>query len=254
MALITLDYRSQQLKRNVGVWLAVPDCRPDFTKPLSACRTVYLLHGLGDDCSAWVRYANAERYALERGLVLVMPSAGRSMYCNGVLGQNYFSYITEELPGYLHQIFGLSQRREQNFIMGLSMGGYGAARAALTYPDRYAAWGSLSGALDLTPILGRLDDTVRQEFPFLASHAQELDSTPLNPPNLLDSARHQGLPGYIACGLEDDLLLCTQRFQAASEALGLPNRFVYTPDRIHNWTYWEEQLPSFLDFVTEAAP
>ena len=249
MALVSVHYRSDQLKKTVEILLAVPDCSAEFTKPLSEYPVVYLLHGLSEDASSWIRKSNVERYALERGLVLVMPSVDRSMYCDGVLGQNYFTYLTRELPEYLGKVFGLSGRREQNYIMGFSMGGFGAARAALTYPERYSAWGSLSGMVDLTPMLLRLDDSAREEFPFLAAEAGRVNTTPLNPVNLIDGKAQKNLRGYLACGLEDDLLICTRRFQEASEKAGAPNRFVYVPGRRHDWTFWEEQLPQFFDFV-----
>lgn len=249
MALVSVHYRSDQLKKTVQILLAIPDCDRRFQKPLSEYPVVYLLHGLSEDAGCWIRKSNAERYALDRGLVLVMPSADRSMYCDGVLGQNYFTYLTRELPEYLEKVFGLSRKREQNFIMGFSMGGFGAARAALTFPEQYAAWGSLSGLIDLTPLLFRLDDSVREEFPFIAAEAERVDITPLNPINLIDAGKQRRLPGYLACGLEDDLLLCTRRFQERSEKAGLPNRFLYVPNRGHDWTFWEEQIPLFFDFI-----
>ena len=251
MALVSVHYRSDQLKKTVEILLAVPDCSRDFQRPLSEYPVVYLLHGLSEDASSWIRKSNAERYALERGLVLVMPSADRSMYCDGVLGQNYFTYLTRELPDYLEKLFGLSRKRERNFIMGFSMGGFGAARAALTCPEQYAAWGCLSGLVDLTPMLLRLDDATRAEFPFLAAEAGRVDVSPLNPVNLINGGKHRCLRGYLGCGLEDDLLVCTRRFQARSEQAGLPNRFVYVPDRGHNWVFWDEQIPAFFDFLLE---
>lgn len=251
MALVSVHYRSDQLKKTVEIMLAVPDCNKAFCKPLSEYPVVYLLHGLSEDASSWIRKSNAERYALDRGLVLVMPSVDRSMYCDGVLGQNYFSYLTQELPGYLEKVFGLSRKREQNYIMGFSMGGFGAARAALTYPEQYAAWGALSGLVDLMPMLFRLDDATREEFPFLAAEAGRVDTSPLNPVNLIDGEKQKELRGYLSCGLQDDLLICTRRFQEASEKAGLPNRFAYVPGRGHDWTFWEEQIPLFFDFITE---
>ena len=251
MALVSVHYRSDHLKKTVEILLTVPDCNGEFQKPLSEYPVVYLLHGLSEDASSWIRKSNVERYALERGLVLVMPSVDRSMYCDGVLGQNYFTYLTRELPGYLEKVFGLSRKREQNFIMGFSMGGFGAARAALTYPEQYAAWWSLSGLVDLMPMLFRLDDSVREEFPFLAAEAERIDTTPLNPVNLIDGEKQKRLRGYLSCGLKDDLLICTRRFQEASQRAGLPNRFTYVPDRGHDWTFWEEQIPLFFDFITE---
>lgn len=251
MALVSVHYRSDHLKKTVEILLTVPDSNGEFQKPLSEYPVVYLLHGLSEDASSWIRKSNVERYALERGLVLVMPSVDRSMYCDGVLGQNYFTYLTRELPGYLEKVFGLSRKREQNFIMGFSMGGFGAARAALTYPEQYAAWGSLSGLVDLMPMLFRLDDSVREEFPFLAAEAERIDTTPLNPVNLIDGEKQKRLRGYLSCGLKDDFLICTRRFQEASQRAGLPNRFTYVPDRGHDWTFWEEQIPLFFDFITE---
>ena len=250
MALVTLQYRSEALMKNTLVHLVVP-AFAEAQGSLCAYRTVYMLHGMSEDASSWIRKTNAEGYATERGLILVMPSADRSMYCDGVLGQDYFTYITEELPAYLEWLFALSRKREQNAIMGFSMGGYGAARAALTYPKRYAVWGSFSGPLDLEPLLTRLDDTARRSFPFLLQYAGEMDRTPLNPVNLLDSERQKELKGYIVCGTEDDLLFCSKRFQERSERLSLPNRFLYPKGLRHNWTYVDAQLPAFFDFVLE---
>ena len=78
-----------------------------------------------------------------------------------------------------------------------------------------------------------------------------LITTPLNPVNLIDGEKQKRLRGYLSCGLKDDLLICTRRFQEASQRAGLPNRFTYVPDRGHDWTFWEEQIPLFFDFITE---
>ena len=173
------------------------------------------------------------------------------MYCDEILGQNFFTFITEELPAYLQQLFGLSRRREQNSIIGFSMGGYGAARAALSYPERYAVWGSFSGPLDLEPLLSRVDDKARRSFPFLLEHAGDITRTPLNPINLLDSNLQRDLKGYVVCGTEDDLLFCSKRFQKRSESIGTPNRFMYPEGALHDWAYCDSQLPAFLDFALE---
>lgn len=252
MAVLSLAYRSDELKKNVTIQVVVPECNKNFKTPLSEYKVVYLLHGLSEDGGSWIRKSNAERYALERNLVLVMPSADRSMYCDDVHGENYFTYVTKELPEYLHLLLGLSRERKKNYIMGFSMGGYGAARAALTYPEQYQAWGSLSGALDLTPILLMADDAMKNEFPFLLKYAGELATTCMNPINLIDREKQKDLQGYLACGLDDDLLICTKRFQEVSEQAGVKNRFIYQEARRHDWNFWEEQIPLFFDFVLEA--
>ena len=104
-------------------------------------KVLYLLHGLSDDASAWQRYSCVETLATAYGLVVVMPSAGRSFYIDQPNGQGYFTYLTEELPHYLADVFGLAPRREDTFIAGNSMGGHGAFKAALLHPELYAASG-----------------------------------------------------------------------------------------------------------------
>ena len=138
MAVASIDFTSKELKMNTLVTVSFPDSVRIHGEPLSKKKVLWLLHGLSDDATAWLRYSNIDRYAMENDLVVVMPSVNRSMYCDHVLGQNYFTYIAEELPEYLSLVFGLSREREQNFIAGLSMGGFGAMRIALTYPERYA--------------------------------------------------------------------------------------------------------------------
>src|SRR6185369_5620957 len=84
-----------------------------------------------------------------------------SFYTDMVYGSKYWQFISEEVPTLVHDMFSLSSKREDNFVAGLSMGGYGAFKLALTHPDRYAAAASLSGAVDIREVVkahGRPED------------------------------------------------------------------------------------------------
>ncbi len=232
---------------NTLVTVAFPDPGRAGNVPLSSRRVLYLLHGLSHDGSAWLRHTLVERYAEAHGLVVVMPSGGRSAYCDNVLGQNYFSHIATELPAYLKLVFGLSQKREDNLIAGFSMGGMGAMKIALTYPERYRAVGSLSGLLDLRLYLPLADKNAANEFPFLFEALDDLDHSPLNPVNLLDAQRHRDLHMYIACGLQDDLLHTNYAFQKRAAALGLSPEYVFE-DGAHEWGFWDRHLKLFMDY------
>jgi len=122
MALITLDFYSSALKMSTLVTVLAPDSVRIGQRPLSQRKCLYLLHGLSDDSTAVVRLSRAELFAREADIVVISPSAGRSMYCDGVLGQNYFSHVADELPGYLELVMGLSRKRADNYIAGISMG------------------------------------------------------------------------------------------------------------------------------------
>lgn len=250
MAVLTMDFSSAQLKMNTLVCVAFPDSVRIGDTPLSKRKVLWLLHGLSDDGSSWLRHSRIEQYAEKYGLVVVMPSAGRSMYCDNVLGQNYFTHIADELPNYLSLVFGLSRKREDNFIAGLSMGGLGAAKIALTYPERYSALGCFSGVLDIGPMPLVLNDDMRNEFSFMLEAFDDVEKSPLNPTALLDAKRDKDLKMYITCGLQDNLLVTNYLFKERADALGIKAHYVFE-DGTHEWEYWNRHVRLFIDFIME---
>src|SRR5919106_1375710 len=118
-------------------------------KPQKKFRTLYLLHGHSDDHTAWQRWTSIERYVEGLNLAVVMPAVHLSFYTDMAHGGKYWQFISEEVPVVVRDIFPLSSERKNNFVAGLSMGGYGAFKLALTHPERYAAAASLSGAVDI---------------------------------------------------------------------------------------------------------
>ncbi len=149
MALICIDHMPETVKINLPLNIIVPEPGRVGDIPIRRRKVLYLLHGLSEDASAWQRFTSIEALAYAYGLVVVMPSAGRSFYLDQPNGQLYFTYLTDELPRYLSDVFGLAPRREDTLIVGTSMGGYGAFKAAFMYPERYAAAASFSGVLSL---------------------------------------------------------------------------------------------------------
>ena len=111
-------------------------------------RVLYLLHGLGGDCEEWTRFSKIEYYAKKYNFIIVLPEVGRSFYCDTAYGANYFTYVADELPAICGKWFRLDSRRENTFIAGESMGGYGAVKIGLSRPWRFSAIASLSGVLD----------------------------------------------------------------------------------------------------------
>jgi pimeloyl-ACP methyl ester carboxylesterase len=111
--------------------------------------TLWLLHGLSDDESVWSRLTSIERYVAPLGLSVVMPNVNRSFYANMRSGYRYWDFVSQELLEKVRGFFPLSSAREDNFVAGLSMGGYGALKLAFTLPEQFAAAASLSGVTDV---------------------------------------------------------------------------------------------------------
>ena len=148
MALIETNYFSDvlgmQTKMNVIIpgYPGAPARRP--------IPVMYLLHGMSQDYSDWVRFSMIEQYADEFGVAVIMPDANMSWYTDMKRGFRYWTHLTEELPMIVHRFFpALSTAREDTFVAGLSMGAYGAIKFGMLRPDMFSYVGSFSPAGDM---------------------------------------------------------------------------------------------------------
>jgi putative tributyrin esterase len=256
MALVRIDHVPETVKVSLPLNIILPDPGKLGAVPLAKRKVLYLLHGLGDDASAWQRYSSIETLADSYGLVVVMPSAGRSFYTDQPNGQSYFTYLIDELPQYLADIFGLRPRREDTFIAGNSMGGYGAFKAALLRPERYAAAASLSGVLSLAILQVLPDDPRQKEFALLFGDLGKLAGSEHDPAVWLQRAAKNPLllPRlFIAVGRQEDIYPLSGMFHAACQSLGVQSDY-HEEDGGHNWFFWDGQIRRFLATVLGPIP
>ncbi|QIG41951.1 esterase family protein [Nocardioides anomalus] len=253
MAVLTCDLFSDSLARGTTITVVLPQSTEEQigVEALEAVEEVenagpppvlYLLHGLSDDHTAWTRYTSIERYATQRGLAVVMPAADRSFYANEAHGHRYWDWVSEELPRVVGEFFRVSQAPEDTFVAGLSMGGYGALKLALTHPDRYAAAASLSGALDVAFIAGQPD---RDE---LVGRVWDHEITPENDLFALLEAAPSVPPLHVSCGTEDWLLRANRRFLAAAEARGVDVTADLRPGG-HEWALWDAVVQDVIAWL-----
>ncbi len=256
MALIRLDHVPETVQVCLPLYLIVPDPGQIKSLPINQRKVLYLLHGLSDDGSAWVRYSMIETIARDYGLVVVMPSVERSFYANLPNGQLFYTYLVEELPAYLEFLFGLAPRREDSLIAGLSMGGYGALKVGLNLPERFAAIASLSGLTSLEFLNLYPDDPRNEKFAHMFGSLDNLIGSPHDPLIWLQDAaqRNTTLPNlYIACGKQDDLYPLNQIFHAACQSMQIHHEFV-TEDGKHDWYFWNKHIKQFLEFALGQFP
>ena len=242
MALIECNYKSSALGMATRFMVILPE-----KKSVGKLRVLYLLHGLTDDCTAWQRYTSIERYLrFNSDTMVVMPAGGKSFYTDMAYGERYYTYVAEELPGYVNAMFNVSGKREDTYIAGLSMGGYGAVKIALAKPDKYFAAASFSGALDVAKIMQAGDDWKTQAVSILGEKTDIagtkediyylLDNLPENKPEILQM-----------CGTEDFLYAHNQTFRQAAEKSGIRFEYREGPGD-HNWDYWDECIKYALQF------
>nr|WP_321464432.1 alpha/beta hydrolase family protein [uncultured Desulfobulbus sp.] len=213
--------------------------------------TLYLLHGRSDDHSAWQRRTSLERYLEGMNLAVVMPEVGRSYYTDMQTGQRYWSFISQEVPRVARRYFPLSQRREENYLAGLSMGGYGAFKLAFTFPERFAAAASLSGALDVVRLTGSELETGQQELVHVFGEPQTLAGSENDLFALTESVHERAgaLPKlYQWCGTEDFLYLDNRRFRKHLDDLGIQVDYDEGPGG-HEWSCWDAQIKKVLAWL-----
>jgi len=243
MALIRVDFAAETLELDTSMTVVLPQ---EGSEPPPV---LYLLHGLSDDDTAWTRFTSIERYATARGLAVVMPQVHRSFYANEAYGMRFWDFLTGELPQTVERFFRVSTRREDTFVAGLSMGGYGAFKWALREPHRFAAAASFSGALDLAYIQEfdlrpHIRTLVSRVFPDRKVAGGDEDLF-----HLVKKADTAALPRLmLRCGTEDHLVKQNERFVAACKSAQIDLDGDFGPGE-HVWGYWDEQIQVALDFM-----
>ena len=216
--------------------------------------TLYLLHGHSDDQTAWMRWSSIEKHVEGYNLAVVMPAVNLSFYTDMVHGKDYFKFISEEVPSVVRDMFPLSDRREDNFVAGLSMGGYGAFKLALTLPDRYAAAASLSGAVDLVADIRNHEKAGDKDWMAeFRSIFGDLSKVPNSKHDLFWLAKKVSkLPVkprlYQCCGTEDFLYADNIRFRDAVRTLPLDYTYEEGPGE-HTWAYWDRMIQNVLAWM-----
>lgn len=214
-------------------------------------RTLYLLHGHSDDHTAWQRQTSIERYAEGLNLAVVMPAVHLSFYNDMAHGGKYWQFISEEVPAVVRDIFPLSSARKDNFVAGLSMGGYGAFKLALTHPERFAAAASLSGALDIRDVVdpnGRRND--KDWLDEMRTVFGDLSKVPGSKHDLFTLAKKAAKAPikprlYQCCGTGDELHPDNVRFRDIARKLPLDLTYEEGPGE-HNWAYWDKMIQRVL--------
>ncbi|MDN5920457.1 MAG: esterase family protein [Pseudonocardia sp.] len=241
----------QRSSTRIGV-TGSADARPADASPGTGDEpppVLYLLHGLSDDDTAWVRNTAIERYVEQRGLAVVMPQVHRSFYLDQAYGGNYRTFLTEELPQVVGRFFRVSDRREDTFVAGLSMGGYGALTWALREPGRFAAAASLSGALDLAALSA---GPAREEDPRMWERivaGVDVAGSDADPFALLPRADPATTPPlYLCCGTEDPLFEDSLRFAERASAAGLSVTSNFSRGG-HEWGYWDARIRDVLEWL-----
>lgn len=254
MALMQVNFNSRTLNRPVQIQVILP---VENTEP--PYKTLYLLHGVDGNDRDWVDGTCICRWAQEKGLAVVMPAGENSFYLDNEKACNYYGrYIGEELVAVTRKMFPLSHRREDTFIAGLSMGGYGALRNGLKYHETFGRIAALSAALladEMPDWTNETDEFFRKRdyAETIFGDLTKVKSSDKNPEWLAKLLKEEGkeIPMlYVACGTEDELLTHNRKFRDEMQKSGIELVYEEGPGG-HEWDFWNRYIRKVLDWVTE---
>lgn len=260
MALFEVNAFSETLWMSVSMNVIIPQ-QMKVVNPVNGGHfeppypVLFLLHGWNGDHTVWLRRTSIDRYASEQGIAVIMPAAHLSFYTNMAAGFPYWDHIAEEVPGLVRQFFPqLSQDPAHTYAAGLSMGGYGAFKLGLTYPERFRAVVSLSGALDVASMTERIRQHEGQAKGIERIYGEADIAGSEN--DLFHLARNMlpedkaKLDLYQWCGTEDPLYEDNVRLKDHLNELDFHLTYEEGPGD-HTWEYWDRGIKRVLEKIGE---
>ncbi len=241
---VDLQIYSTELTMLTEVKVIIPDWvafKEDGTRADEKMKCLYLLHGLGDNQTAWARRTSIERYAGKYGFCVVMPTGAKSFYSDEQNGFKYYSYVAKELPRIIEGLFNVSGEAKDRYIGGNSMGGYGALKIALREKGRYAAAFGLSSVADIhnATFTANTDRIFGGEIP------DDADLYKLVEEHEKDEVKPRL---YMTIGKGDYMYEDNLKFQAFMQGKKYDYTFVET-DGDHTWDLWDATVQDALKWI-----
>lgn len=261
MALIQVNFLSKSLMRTVTMNVVLPIDKmfsdENNEESNKNFKTLYLLHGIIGNYTDWISNTNIQRLAEENNIAVVMPSGDNMFYLDNPKSHNYYGeFIGNELIEITRKMFPLSTKRQDTYIGGLSMGGYGAIRNGLKYHENFGAIVALSSALITDDIDKRTDDVKffiegRSYAESCFGNLSNVKESDMNPKwlakTLLD--KKVKLPKiYMACGKDDFLYEANENFKNHLDKLGIDSVFE-VGEGVHDWDFWNTYIKEAIQWL-----
>jgi putative tributyrin esterase len=253
----TVQFKSELVGRTLPYNALLP---PGYAASNRRYPVLYLLHGLFGRYDDWLTRTNLADYARNYKVIIIMPEGHDSWYTNSatVETDKYESYIIRELISDIDTRFRTIKDRHGRGVAGLSMGGYGALKYAIKYPEQFAFAASMSGALD--PAVRTADhpgfawDILRPSINAVygSKGSQTRAKNDLHKiVRNLNASQIASLPYlYLDCGTEDGFLDTNRELTHVLLAKKIRHQYRQLPGG-HDWGYWDTQVREVLHLFAQ---
>ncbi len=263
MATASFTFRSACLDRNADFFAILPNDVPEMWTKANPhmqrpTKTLILLHGYTGHYMDWVYGSTIQELSGKYNLAVICPNAENSFYLDHpATGRKYASHVGRELVDYARKTFGLSDRREDTFIGGLSMGGFGSIHTALQFNHTFSKSFALSSALithEVAQMKPGSDNGMAnyEYYRLMFGDPEKLLDSDNNPETLIKKHLKAGdlMPKfYLACGTEDFLLTPNRQFRDFLAEQGADFEYHEGPG-VHDMVFWNTWLEPALKWLT----
>lgn len=251
-------FHSASLARDMKYRVILP---ADYETSARRYPVLYLLHGLTGHFEDWESRTHLDDYVAGLPLIVAMPEGDDSWYTNSATDpqEKWEDYVAKDFVTEIDSKYRTIKTRFGRAIGGLSMGGYGAMKFALKYPNTFIFAASFSGALTVSSggFRSRSGSKINEQI--AAIYGPEGSPTRLQN-DVYELARKvtnpQALPYlWITCGTEDmsaenSLIAANQEFAALLVKQKIRHTYSESPGA-HTWQYWDEQIANMLPLLME---
>lgn len=259
MADLSIRFYSDVLKRDVSFLMVIPNDirmdypRQDLKRQDRPMKTLFLLHGYSGAAFNWVPGNLAEQY----NFAIVIPSGENGFWLDGpATGRQFATFVGVELVEYVRKTFGLAKTAEDTYLMGFSMGGFGALHTAFAYPEIFGKTAALSSALIHNEVAqmkeGQGNNIANYDYYYMCfGDPAKLAQSDNNPEFLLKKqiAAGKKIPEiFMACGTEDFLLEPNRAFHKFLEDQHVEHTYLESKG-IHDMKFWQEYAEKFIPMM-----
>lgn len=245
-----LDYQinfcSSVLGKNIRIRCLIPNG--------SSLKCLILLHGYNGDQNQWCKQSCVSALAEQHNLAVVMPSCGDGYYED--TQEDIPRFVGEELVAYLRSVFPLSGSKDDLYIGGVSMGGFGALLIGSKYYNTFGKIASFSGAFIIPDVVignpGVLGNADVNYFRKVFGDFESLEGSRRDPVAETIHAASQGcLPAlFLLCGTDDVLYQGNLKVVKVLRNAGIPVLW-YDGTGGHQWPFWNDMLPHVIRWLVE---
>ena len=257
MSFITIQFKSFAIMRGTTVKVILPTDAMAGKVVDPPYKTLYFLPGYSADATEILNYLSLRKQCELKGIAVVLVDGCNSFYIDHPESNQNFSQFIQDVVAQTRRTLPLSDKREDTFIGGISMGGYGALYNGMRFHETFSKICVLSPAVDCWDLMcgeNTFPGFTPAHFEATFGSREKYENGGFDLFKVYSEEEKEMIPGiYMACGAQDPVLKGVHHLKQILEDRQIP--LLYEEgDGNHELEYWENHLDSMFSFLADIEP